>query len=476
MKITACVKAVIAIFTLAVPVLLPTASAAESLALTHVAVIDVESGTSKPNETVVVTGNLITAMGADDETVIPRGAKVINALGKFVIPGLWDMHVHWYNKQSLTLFIANGVTGIRQMFGNPDLLRWRDEIARGSLEGPRMVVASPIVDGDPPVWPGSIVVHDEAEGRKAVVETKRAGADFVKVYSRLSRDAYLGIADEARRQGIPFAGHVPQSISAAEASEAGQKSIEHLTGILLASSTEEAQLRRELEGSSTPVIANFRAEARALDTFSPTKASGLFETFVKHETWQCPTLTVLRSEAYEDDESLRKDPRLAFIPRPMQERWSGRTFNRTEQGKTLARRIFQKEVQLVGDLRHAGVPLLAGTDTGNPFCFPGFSLHDELALLVTAGLTPAEALRAATLDPAKYLGLNGMLGKIDAGEVADLVLLEGNPLEDIRNTQRIDAVIANGRLFERSSLDRMLSNGRAAAGGNTGPPVRMRSR
>jgi hypothetical protein len=457
-------KAVIAAaFLLTLPALMQAAWGADSLVVAHVTVIDVASGISRPNESVVITGNRIADVGADDKIVVPRGAKVIDAPGRFMIPGLWDMHVHWYNKQSLTLFIANGVTGIRQMFGNADLLRWREQIARGSLEGPRMVVASPILDGDPPIWPGSVVVHDEAEGRRAVVDAKRSGADFVKVYSLLSRAAYLGIADEAKRQGIPYAGHVPFSISPLEASEAGQRSIEHLMGILLASSNDEEQLRRELAASRTPVISRFRAEARALDTYNSTKAAGLFETFVKRETWQCPTLTELRGDAYQDDESFRKDPRLAFIPRPMRERWNSRMFNRGEQGKAIARRLFQKDLELVGAMRHAGVPLLAGTDTGNPFCFPGFSLHDELALLVAAGLTPAEALRAATLDPARFLGLTETLGTVDAGKVADVVLLDGNPLEDIRNTQRIDAVIANGRLYERKALERMLLEGRVTA-------------
>jgi len=455
-------KAIIAVFLLALPALLQTASGADSLVLAHVTVIDVAGGTATPNESVVITGNRIADVGADDKIVAPRGAKVIDAAGKFVIPGLWDMHVHWYTRQSLSLFVANGVTGIRQMFGNPDLLKWRDEIARGSLEGPRMVVASPIVDGDLPIWPGSTVVHDAAEGRKAVDDAKRSGADFVKVYSLLSRDAYLGIADEAKRQGIQYVGHVPFSISATEASEAGQRSIEHLMGILLASSDEEAQLQRQLVGSSTPVITRFRVEARGLATYNPAKAASLFETFVKHDTWQCPTLTMLRSE-YVDDASLRNDPRLAFIPRPMQQRWAARTFNRGEQGNAIAKRLFEKDVELVGAMKRAGVPILAGTDTGNPFCFPGFSLHDELVLLVAAGLTPAEALRAATVDPAKFLGLTQMLGTIDAGKVADLVVLDGNPLEDIRNTQRIDAVIANGHLFERKALDKMLVEGRAAA-------------
>src|SRR5213076_777487 len=162
------------------------------------------------------------------------------------------MHVHWYDRDSLTLFTANGVTGIREMFGSPGLLRWRDEIAKGSLTGPRMIVASPIIDGPQPVWPNSIAVRNEEEGRKAVREVKQWGADFVKVYSLLPRDAYFGIANEAKQQGITFVGHVPNAVSAGEASDAGQKSIEHLTGILLACSDKETELRDKIVRASSP--------------------------------------------------------------------------------------------------------------------------------------------------------------------------------------------------------------------------------
>jgi imidazolonepropionase-like amidohydrolase len=432
----------------------------KALVLTHLTIIDVTGGPPKPDMTVVITGDRITGLGEAGKVSVPQGGRVIDARGKFLIPGLWDMHVHWYSKDTLMLFTANGVTGIREMFGNPNLLRWRDEIAEGSLQGPRMAVASPIIDGPHPVWPGSISVSDEAEGRKAVTRVKQWGADFAKVYSLLPRAAYFGIVDEARKQGLSFAGHVPFAVTAAEASDAGQKSIEHLTGIILACSDKEAELRSELVNYPA---ARFAAEAKALETFSAQKETELFARFTKNGTWQCPTLTVLRSNAYRDDPNFRNDGRLRFIPRHIMERWGQRIANRSGLFYANAKRLFQKQVEVVGDMRRAGVLLLAGTDVGNPFCFPGFSLHDELVLFVNAGLTPTESLRTATLNPAKYFGLDQMLGTIEKGKLADLVLLEANPLEDIRNTQRIDAVIMNGRFYDRKALDKMLAQAQTIA-------------
>jgi len=365
-------------------------------------------------------------------------------------------------RDTFTLFIANGVTSVRQMFGNPDLLRWREQIAKGTLLGPRMVVASPIVDGPQPIWPNSISVRNEDEGRKAVRKVKQWGADFVKVYALLPRDAYFGIADEAKQQGITFAGHVPNAVSPAEASDAGQKSIEHLTGILIACSDKETELREKLVKADSPE-ARGRVQATALETYDQKKAADLVARFAKNQTWQCPTLTVLRSNAYLGDENFRRDGRLRYIPRQLQQRWGFRISNRSGGGNAGAKKVLEKQFEIVGAMQKAGVPILAGTDTGNPFCFPGFSLHDELALLVIAGLTPVEALRSATLNPAKFFGLDQTLGTIEQGKIADLVLLDANPLVDIRNTQRINAVVSNGRLFDRKALDKMLSEAEGAA-------------
>jgi imidazolonepropionase-like amidohydrolase len=454
----------IALFLVLLPALLPAQSKPdlqpEPLVLTHVTVIDVAGGLTSPDMTVVITDDRISDLGEAKKVSVPPGAKVLNATGKFLIPGLWDMHVHWYTRDTFTLFTANGVTGIREMFGNSDLLRWRDETAKGSLPGPRMIVASPIIDGPEPVWPNSISVRNEDEGRKAVRKVKQWGADFVKVYSLLPRDAYFGIADEAKRQGLTFVGHVPNSVSPSEASDAGQKSIEHLTGIIIECSDKETELRNEIAKAKSQG-ARARAHAEALETYNNQKAAQLFARFVKNETWQCPTLTVLRSSAYLGDEKFRNDWRLKYISRRIQQRWSLRIANRNERDSADGKKVFQKELEIVGAMRKAGVPLLAGTDTGNPFCFPGFSLHEELALLVIAGLTPIEALRSATLGPAKFLGLDKTLGTIEQGKIADLVLLDANPLEDIRNTQRINAVVSKGRLFDRKALDKMLAQAEA---------------
>ncbi|MEK6279375.1 MAG: amidohydrolase family protein [Acidobacteriota bacterium] len=389
------------------------------IAFTHVTIVDVTGAASKRDRTVVITGDRISAIGDSANISVPADAKVVDATGKFLIPGLWDMHVHWYVRDTFTLFIANGVTGVRQMFGNSDLLRWRDQIAKGSLLGPRMFVASPIIDGPEPVWPNSISVRSEEEGRKAVRRVKEWGADFVKVYWLLPRDAFFGIADEAKQQGITIVGHVPNAVSAGEASDAGQKSIEHLTGIMIQCSDKEKELREELvrprdRGSRARTIAT------AAETYDEKKAADLFALFVKNQTWQCPTLTVLRSNAYLGDESFRRDGRLKYVPRQLQQRWSLRIASRSETDNAGAKKVFQKEIEIVGAMRRAGVPILAGTDAGNPFCFPGFSLHEELALLVIAGLTPIEALRSATLNPAKFFGMEKTLGTIEQGKIADL--------------------------------------------------------
>jgi hypothetical protein len=251
-------------------------------------------------------------------------------------------------------------------------------------------------------------------------------------------------------------------VSPGEASDAGQKSIEHLTGILIECSDKETELRAKLVKADSPE-ARGRIQATALETYDEKKAADLIARFVKNQTWQCPTLTVLRSSAYVGDENFRRDGRLRYIPRRLQQRWALRITNWSGGDDARAQQVLQKQFEIVGAMQKAGVPILAGTDTGNPFCFPGFSLHDELALLVIAGLSPVEALRAATLNPAKFFGLDQRLGTIEQGKIADLVLLDANPLLDIRNTQRINAVVSNGRLFDRKALDKLLAEAEGAA-------------
>ncbi|HXI92348.1 MAG TPA: amidohydrolase family protein [Blastocatellia bacterium] len=447
----------------------------KQLVLTHVTVIDATGAPANSDMTVVITGDRITELGKTQTVRVPKEAQVIDATGKFLIPGLWDMHVHWYLKDYLPLFIANGVTGVRLMWGMPMHQQWRKEIENGTVLGPRLFIASPIVDGPNPVWPASVSVSNDREARQAVTKAREDGADFIKVYSRLTREAFFAIADETKKQGISFAGHVPQSVTVAEASDAGQKSIEHLTGILTACSSREEEFRKQTEAAGSklpqgqiPNPAALRQLNRlVLETFSPDKAAALFARFNRNQTWQCPTLTVLRSTSSLDDPSFRNDPRLKYMPSATRTQWDPtkdfRFKNRTAEDFELARLMFKKQVEVVGGMRRAGVEFLAGTDVLNPYCFPGFSLHDELVLLVSAGLTPMEALQAATLNPARFLGKETELGTVEKGKIADLVLLDANPLEDIHNTQKINAVMVRGKLIPKAGLQRMLATIETAA-------------
>jgi imidazolonepropionase-like amidohydrolase len=434
-------------------------------AFTHVAVIDVVSGRAMPDMTVIVADGRISAIGKASAQKPPANAQVINASGKFLIPGLWDMHIHWYDQRYLPLFLVNGVTGVRIMWGGSVHHRWQKETETGSLMAPRMVIASPIVDGAKPVWPTSIAVSGAEEAREAVRKSKSEGAQFIKVYEFLSRDAFLAIADESKKQGLPFVGHVPLQVSALEASDAGMKSIEHLTGLFETSSTRVSELRDlfrrsyqgRLDGSPDDPGLSQQLRQLLIESYSREKEEAVLARYKRNHTWQTPTLTVLRtSEIY--DETRRSDPRLKYLPQSLESDWA-RSLEQLKTQPFVEYRTWRygKQIEAVGMMKNLGVGLLAGTDVLNPYCFPGFSLHDELAAFVEAGLTPAEALRTATINPAKFLGREADLGTIAKGRIADLVLLDADPLQDIRNTTRINAVVVNGRLLDRTTLDKMLS-------------------
>jgi imidazolonepropionase-like amidohydrolase len=421
---------------------------------------------------VMIEGRHIIALGKGSKIKVPRGAQVIDATGKYLIPGLWDMHVHEWNKEVFfPLFIANGITGVRDMFSPlPQIKQWRAEIAAGTTTGPRIFAAGIFVDGPYPFCkPCTIAVSNADEGRKAVLKVKEMGADFIKVYSMLPRDAYFAIAEEAKRQNMVLAGHVPEFVSAAEASDAGQKSFEHLMGILVSCSAKEAEWRKEneaklrAEGIRQDTAMN--EQAAALDSFDEKKASALFERFVKNGTWMSPTLSVLRAVALSGDANFRNDPRIKYIPDFLKQQWEDAYGwkGHTPEFNAQAKRVFQKQLEAVRMMNRAGVRFIAGTDTANPYVFPGFSLHEELALLVQAGLTPAEALRTATINPAKYFDMEKSLGTVEKGKIADLVLLDADPLTDINNTRKIAAVIVGGKYLPKETLQKMLAEVEATA-------------
>jgi len=440
----------------------PAAGPAEppALVLDGVTVIDVESGRAEPGLTVVVESERISEVGRKKALLLPPGARVLDATGKFLIPGLWDMHVHtafgdWFpgaGDIALPLFVANGVTGVRDMGGDLDtLLEWRKEIGRGARVGPRMVISGPMLDGPKPRFPSSVAIATAEDGRRAVVDLKARGADFIKLQSLIPRDAVFAIAEEAKKVGIAFAGHVPDAVRASEMSDAGQKSFEHLIGIFEGSSPREDEF---LKGEKSP--------GRFLAGFDEARLQALAARLSRNRTWQCPTLVWERGGNLIEERDLEHDPLARYAPAS----WKSGTWKRFRDQVTgefnvddlaTRKRFLAKELEVVAALHRAGVPFLAGTDTvAGVYIFPGFSLHDELGLLVQAGFTPLEALRTATRAPAEFLSLSDRLGRVEKGMLADLVLLDQNPLEDIANTRTIRAVVANGRYFSREDLDALL--------------------
>ena len=429
----------------------------------HVTVIDMKTATPRGDVTVVVDKDARIAQ-IGKKVAVPANAMVIDGRGKFLMPGLWDMHVHIFNnshqagtdnhKIYFPLLIANGVTGVRDLWTDVDdqklVRQWQAEMAAGKLLAPRIAPGSHIVDGSPTHLPNMFGVSTPEEARRVVRAQKEAGAGFIKVYWRLSPEVYAAIADESKKLGIPFAGHVPFAVSAATASDSGQKSIEHLTGILETCSSKEDELRKAT--SLTPP----QLTEQLWQTYDENKCRELFKRFARNRTWQLPNAVLHRMLAFRREESFRNDPRLKYVAREEAGVWSRAPQQPQVFTLETRKQRFGKLLETIGLMHRLGVPILAGTDLGNPFMFAGFSLHDELELFVRAGLTPYEALRTATVNPAKYLGREKELGTIEKGKLADLILLDADPLTDIRNTTKINAVIANGRLFDRKALDGLL--------------------
>lgn len=438
------------------------APSGKSVAFTHVSVVDTISGAIRPGMTVIVTGERIAFVGRDDRASVPAGGTVVDASGQFMIPGLWDMHVHTFfgddlgdsaNDVILPLFIANGVTGVRDMGSDlAHIVGASKEIGAHRLLGPRMMFAGPMLDGLKTTYPASIAIKSEADGRRAVNELAATGASFIKVQSNVPRDAYFAIADQSRKLQIPFVGHVPDAIRASEAVDAGQQSFEHLIGIFEASSTAETEL---LKGPKGPGV--------FLDTFDPTREATIIKMLAKHHTWQCPTLFWERGQWLVDTVDPEQDADTRYAPATWKSkewpRWKASILKSLDTDPLVVReRFVEHELGLVKRLKAAGVPFLAGTDTpAGVGVMPGFSLHRELERFVAAGFTPLEALQTATINPAKYFNRVKDFGTVERGKVADLVLLSADPTAAITNTRTIVGVVAAGRYVPRAEIDRMLA-------------------
>lgn len=447
-------------------------SATPQIWITDVTVVDVRDGSLLPDRLVRIEGPRIVEIRAASDGVPPTGAPptevaVVDGRGGYLIPGLWDMHVHVFNNNDaqppntwgFPLMLANGVTGVRDMWVKPgeasdQLAAWRRGLEDGTFVGPRFGAVGTLVDGDPPIQPGARIVTTAAEARAFVDEIRAAGIDFVKPYSHLSAEAYDALAHAADEAGLYLAGHGPDALTSRQVAESGQRSLEHLTGVHVSCSSIEDELR-----ASEDELNYFMMGRVFVDTFDPDKCAELYRAFREHDTWQVPTLITNRIwELTADIESLRADEGLPYTPKWESAEWDWveglLAYSSPEERQGYAA-LYALERRIVGEMYEAGVPFLAGTDVGNPYIYPGFSLIDEIAEFVAAGLPPLAALQTATLNPARYLGRDDDLGTVTEGKLADLVLLDANPLDDVGNLSRVRAVFVNGRLFDHDTLQRM---------------------
>ena len=465
------------------------------VAITRVTVIDVSSGRRVPDQTVVIRGSRVASVGPSARTRVPAGARVVDGRAKFAIPGMWDMHVHLSTAGSdrlrVPLLVAHGVTGVRAMSqecvgecaGDPitlDSIRaWRNASARGERLFPRIVASGPSIDGPRPARARAWRAATQEEGAAGVRLTRERGGDFVKVYSLLPRAAFFGAMREARRLGLPVAGHVPAAVWPSEASDSGMTSLEHDLGIWEECSARATEWRPRLDslaaigGSAGFARISAFVTPEIMSSYDDARCRRLFATLARNGTWLVPTLALRQGFSRQMDTAATRDPRLRYVPPAMRSAWQPDADFRASAlgvaGAFTRRERLRREPALVGRAHAAGVRILAGTDLGNPYVFPGSSLHEELALLVEGGLTPLQALRAATLHPATFLRSTDSLGTVATGKLADLVLLDADPLIDIRNTTRIHAVVLNGRLLDRAALDTLLAGVERAASASATP-------
>jgi amidohydrolase family protein len=420
-----------------------TPEASNAIAFVDVTVVPMDKDGALEHQTVVVRHGEVTEVGAVTNVLVPPGAQVIQGAGKWLIPGLADMHVHTYDPLQLALFATRGVTTVRIMWGDPAAIGIRDAIRAGEQRfAPSIWTAGSIVDGVPPIWPGSTGVATIKAAAAEVDAQRRAGYDFIKVYSKLSPEAYTAIVANAK---VPVIGHVPVAVGLVGVLEAKQASIEHLDGYASYAERDDSPLKGATDFKARSALYKYADAAKLADAVARTKAAG---------TWNCPTLVVSDSIAHLDKPQTDR-PELAYVPKSMIVQWDPKQDFRfaswTAQNFEDARGAMAWKLALVKQLSDAGAGLLAGTDVGNPWLVPGYSLHDELALFVAAKLTPQQALRAATAAAAEFLH-DAKGGAIAAGKRADLVLLDGDPLADIKNTQKIAGVMLRGRWLPASEL------------------------
>jgi imidazolonepropionase-like amidohydrolase len=454
----------------------------------NVATVDVRSGQVVTGRDVVVRDGRIASVGTSTPASGQSDLVVVDGTGKFLAPGLWDMHVHsmkFSPRYTHPLFIANGVTGVREMWGctplpdsfpacGEDIERWRKGLRDHSVLAPRYIQrSSHQINGESGLStaaPAFFKARNADEARALVAHHAADGVDLLKTYSQLSVAGYEALAAEAPKHGLVLAGHLPLRVSLEKALAAGQHSIEHPDLFLRVCQRDAAAIRALPDPTAAYHIG---VRARLIDEHDPKRCAELMAAMAASDTWWTPTLVALRLGALAGNRGFREDPRRRYIPFiVMQTLWemdADRTADRTakaaqESGRDVHTELYQLMLDNVRQARAAGVKIVAGTDAPETYVFPGFSIHDELAELVRAGLSPADALRSATIDAARFTGQARDYGSIEVGKVADMILLDANPLTDIRNTGKIAGLFFNGQYLDRAALDELLAFAEQQAG------------
>jgi hypothetical protein len=425
--------------------------------LEHVNIINVIDGSIKKDQTIRIEGGVIKSIskGADIGNL-----KVYDCTDKFIMPGLWDMHIHDGGDSStryeyIPLFLANGVTGVRDMWGSEEMLKLRDEIKEGKFTGPRMIVGSPIVDGAKPFFRRSLSAKTPEQGRHYVDSLKDAGYDFIKIYSLLREPVFLAIADECKKKSMFMEGHLPIEIGFEEAIDAGQRSFEHNFNInryLIRKEKPSLQWAHDYLDTVQvlqPVQFMVHIEPAGISANDFYLPDDVLNKLRKNRVAVVPTLTLMQGRGISSAEMIKQTQGLNYLSEDFIQYWE-------HQEPIFPPEYFKSFGAAAKFLMDKNVLILAGTDVNNPFCVPGFGLQQELMNLHEAGLSNLQVIQTATINPARFLYMENVLGTVANGKFADLLILDENPLADISNTQKIFAVIVNGKYISHSEIADML--------------------
>jgi imidazolonepropionase-like amidohydrolase len=453
------------------------AAPAQVLVIRHATVIDVAAGRAIPNQAVAVSGDTIRAVGSDKAIArrYPR-ARQVDARGKFVMPGLWDMHMHFgggaelieENRSLLPLYVANGVTAVRDAAADISLsvLEWRSAVAKGKLLGPTIFTSGPKLEGYKPLWKGTIEVGTPAEVDAALDRLQAMKVDFVKITDNtLKPDIFLYAVTAAKKRGLKTSAHTPFALTIQQAADAGLSSIEHIDYLIKAGSPREAEIGAAYAAGK---ISYGDASDAFTDSFDARYAAGVYRRLAKTGISVTPTLNMGRILAYLDKEDHSSDPGLAYMGPGLRKTYDWRierAAKSTPAQVAERHKKYELSVRVLPMLVKAGIPILAGTDAGylNSFNYPGWGLHDELELYEAAGLTPRQVLESAVLTGPRFLGHADRYGSVSPGKVADMLILDANPLRSIKAARAIHAVVLKGRLLDRTALDAMLAEAKRKA-------------